>query len=445
MSSPTEVSPENTNQTTAGNYFVANYPPFSFWTPERRSEVLEALDRSPAPETPLGIYVHIPFCRRRCHFCYFRVYTGRDARKDRIARYVDAAVRELEIYAGKPLIEGRSPRYVYFGGGTPSFLPPKELERLFGSMQRIIPWDGVEEVTFECEPGTLDEEKLRALRKLGITRLSLGIESFDDDILRTNGRAHLSGEIHRAYGYARSIGFDQINIDLIAGMLNETEESWLASVRKAIEIEPDCVTIYQMEIPFNTVIYQGMKERGEIIAPVADWPTKRAWTRQAFADLEAAGYTVTSAYTAVRDPERYQFLYRDYLWRGADMISLGVASFGHFGGTHYQNEKDFEPYAARVAAGELPIHRALTMTEEEKLVRELILQLKLGRVSRGYFLRKFQTDIYEKFAHPLEDYRDGGLIELGGDEVKLTRASLLRVDELLHGFFLPQHRGARYT
>ena len=98
-----------------------------------------------------------------------------------------------------------------------------------------------------------------------------------------------------------------------------------------------------MEIPFNTTIYQEMHERGEIVAPVADWPTKRAWVDYAFAELERAGYTVTSAYTAVRDPQAFRFLYRDYLWKGADMVALGVASFGHFRGTHYQNEKDFGP------------------------------------------------------------------------------------------------------
>ena len=162
----------------------------------------------------------------------------------------------------------------------------------------------MEEITFESEPGTLTDEKLHALHDLGVTRLSLGIENFDDEILRSNGRAHLSKEIYRAYEFARAAGFQQINIDLIAGMLNETEANWQECVRKAIELGPDCVTIYQMEVPFNTTIYKEMHEQGEIVAPVADWPTKRAWVDYAFAELEQAGYTVTSGYTAIRDPER---------------------------------------------------------------------------------------------------------------------------------------------
>ncbi len=444
MTTRTVPSPP-AEKTTAGNYFVANYPPFSFWRPERQGEVLDALAQPPEPGTPLGVYLHLPFCRKRCRFCYFKVYTGRDARPDRVARYLDAVLAELALYAARPLLAGRRPRYVYFGGGTPSFLSPEQLARLFGEMKRLLPWDAVEEVAFECEPGTLNEEKLRALRGLGVTRLSLGIEHFDDEILRANGRAHLSREIYRSYGYARSIGFGQINIDLIAGMVNETDEKWRQCVRRAIELAPDCVTIYQMEVPYNTTIYHEMHARGEIAAPVADWPTKRAWVGHAFDEFERAGYTVTSAYTAVRDPATFRFLYRDYLWTGADMVSLGVSAFGHFRGVHYQNEKDYAPYVDRVSQGELPIHRALTMTGEEKLLREMLLQLKLGGLDRRYFLRKFGADILSRFAGPLGRLAEAGQLAVDGDRLRLSRSGLLRVDELLHEFFLPQHRNARYT
>jgi oxygen-independent coproporphyrinogen-3 oxidase len=440
-----EVPPQTEVQTTAGNYFVANYPPFSFWKPERVPEALAALAEPPLPDTPLGIYVHLPFCRKRCHFCYFKVYTGREAKPDRVGTYIDAVLRELALYAPLPLVAGRRPRYVYFGGGTPSFLSPAQLTALFGGLARLLPWDDVEEVTFECEPGTLNDEKLQTLHDLGVTRLSLGIENFDDEILRSNGRAHLSKEIYRAYDFARSIGFKQINIDLIAGMLNETPANWRECIRKTIALAADCVTIYQMEIPFNTTIYRQMHAEGRIVAPVADWPTKRTWVDDAFAELERAGYTVTSAYTAVRDPRSFRFLYRDYLWKGADMVSLGVASFGHFRGTHYQNEKDFGPYVERIGRGELPIGRALGMSEEEKLIRELILQMKLGRLEGDYFRRKFGVDIFTRFALPLARLRDAGHLTIAGDSVLVGRQGLLRVDELLHEFFLPQHQHARYT
>src|SRR3954463_9730771 len=328
-------SPPIQKETTVGNYFVSNYPPFSFWKTDRVSELYAALDQEPQPGTDLGVYLHIPFCRKRCHFCYFKVYTDKDSVA--IRGYIEAALKELSIYAGKPFIGGRQPRFVYFGGGTPSYLSVDQLRHLTSEMQRLLPWEAVEEVTFEAEPGTLTDHKLKAIRETGVTRLSLGVENFDDHILEINGRAHHSKEIARAYAFARELDFPQINIDLIAGMVEETEANWKECIRKTIEMQPDSVTIYQMEVPYNTTIYKQMKAEGKLVAPVADWETKRHWVQEAFAELERAGYEVASAYTAVKDKSKTRFVYRDKLWAGADLLSLGVASFGHINGTHYQN------------------------------------------------------------------------------------------------------------
>ena len=430
-------------QTTVGNYFVSNYPPFSYWKPECVPDFEAALARPPRPDLPLGLYVHIPFCRKRCHFCYFKVYTDKDSQA--IRSYLDAVLRELELYAARPFVGGRRPRFVYFGGGTPSYLSVEQLRYLADGLKRFLPWDAVQEVTFECEPGTLTDHKLEAIRALGVTRLSLGIEHFDDHILEVNGRAHRSREIERAYAFARATGFPQINIDLIAGMVEETEEKWRLAVEKTVALSPDSVTIYQMEVPYNTDIYRQMKAEGKLVAPVADWETKRRWVDYAFAELERAGYTVASAYTAVKQKERTRFVYRDELWAGADLLSLGVASFGHIGGTHYQNQHDFATYVGALAEGRLPVYRALTPSADERYVREFILQLKLGSVSAAYFTGKFGTAPQVRFAEPLAQLRTWGFLQESGDRLGITRAGLLQVDRLLHEFFLPQHRGPRYA
>jgi oxygen-independent coproporphyrinogen-3 oxidase len=436
-------APPLERQTTVGNYFVSNYPPFSCWKPEFLPDIMSAVEKPPAEGLPLGIYLHIPFCRKRCHFCYFRVYTDKDSAA--IRGYIDATLKELSLYAAKPFVGGRRASFVYFGGGTPSYLSVDQLKLLTSGMQQLISWEGVEEVTFECEPGTLTEHKLAAIRELGVTRLSLGVENFDDHILEINGRAHHRQEIVRAYQYAREIGFPQINIDLIAGMVEETDANWRKCVQQTIDWAPDSVTIYQMEIPYNTTIYQQMKAEGRLVAPVADWDTKRQWVAYAFAELEKAGYTVSSAYTAVKDPKKTRFVYRDRLWAGSDLLALGVASFGHIGGTHYQNHHDFDPYIERLRQGQLPIYRALTPTEDERLIREVVLQLKLGRISAAYFQAKFGTDIRQRFAFALERLRDWGFLTVNGDEISLHREGLLQVDRLLHEFFLPQHQHSRYA
>jgi oxygen-independent coproporphyrinogen III oxidase len=430
-------------KTEVGNYFVSNYPPYAFWTQEHVDEAYEALERKPASGTPLGVYLHIPFCRKRCHFCYFKVYTEKDA--NQIESYLKAAIRELEIYASKPFVGERKPRFIYFGGGTPSYISSRQLTRLTDSMKALMPWDEAEEITFECEPGTLTESKLWVIKDIGVTRLSLGIENFDDHILEINGRAHGSKEIDRAYHFARSIGFPQINIDLIAGMVGETTGNWFETVRKTIELGADSVTIYQMEIPYNTTIFKEMKARGQTVAPVADWATKRQWVKRAFEELERAGYHVGSAYTAVRDPSRTRFLYRDLLWTGADLIGLGVASFSHIGGTHFQNQHDWGPYLAQLEEGTLPIYRALTPSPDERMIREFILQMKLGHVSREYFQVKFGVDPRKRFSQGLLKLNEQGFLDFSNGSLQLNREGLLQVDKLLHEFFLPEHRNARYA
>jgi oxygen-independent coproporphyrinogen-3 oxidase len=358
---------------------------------------------------------------------------------------LEALLKELAVYAAQPAVAGRKPEFIYFGGGTPSYLSPDQLKYLTDGMKRLLPWDEAEEVTFEAEPGTLTDHKLQAIRDLGVTRLSLGIEHFDDHVLEVNGRAHRSKEIQRAYAFARQIGFPQINIDLIAGMVEETESKWRETVAQAVALRPDSVTIYQMEVPYNTGIYQQMKAEGKLVAPVADWETKRAWVDYAYQEFEKIGYTVTSATTVVRDPAQVKFAYRQGLFSGADILSVGVASFGHLNGVHYQNNHDFAPYLATMNAGQLPVHRALTPSADERLIREFILLLKLGRVQFRYFTEKFGVDPRQRFAPQLQQLKAWGFLTEQDGTLSLNRAALLQVDRLLHAFFLPEHNTGRYA
>jgi oxygen-independent coproporphyrinogen-3 oxidase len=179
---------------------------------------------------------------------------------------------------------------------------------------------------------------------------------------------------------------------------------------------------------------------------VASWSTKRRWVDEAFEALQKAGYTIGSAYTAVRNPERTKFIYRDRLWQGADLAGLGVASFGHVNGVHMQNLDRWETYSEKVREGTLPLSRAYRPDHEERLIRELVLQLKLGRVRPAYFEDKYGADILRQFEAPLRSLKeDGYLSEASSDLVSLTRAGLLRIDSLLPRFFQPKHAGIRYT
>ena len=432
----------HTDDREVGSVFVANYPPFSFWSAEQVEAAERALASPPRPGVDLGLYLHIPFCRKRCKFCYFRVYTDKNA--ESIGQYLDALAREVEEYAEKPAVAGRPLRFVYVGGGTPSFLSIAQLEGVASRLKAALPWDGADEVTFECEPGTLSQAKVAAIRALGVTRLSLGIESFDDEILRENGRAHVGKEIERCLPWIREAGFPQLNVDLIAGMVGESWESWRRTVARTIEVEPESVTIYQLELPFNTR-YAASLADGSLAQPIATWDEKREWHSYAVEQLAAAGYERSSAYTMVRTGHAAAFVYRNSVWSGCDLIGAGVASFGHISGVHVQNVDSWGEYVGRLRDGRPILARAYATSERERLTRELILQLKLGEVASEPFRRKFGADVLETFAPALDGLRRRGLLTIEGGAIRLTPEGLVRVDSMLPEFYEPAFRGARYT
>ena len=428
-------------KTEVGSYFISNYPPFSQWSADQRDEVITALDTPPA-EVPLGLYLHLPFCRKRCKFCYFKVFTDKNSHD--VERYLAALSSEIELVSKLPVMGDRPFRFVYFGGGTPSFLSPKQLTRLVDRLRANISWDKAEEVTFECEPGTLNELKVHTLRELGVTRISLGVEHFDDSILRENGRAHESGEIYKSWPWIQAAGFYNTNIDLIAGMVGDTDEKWRDAVKRAVDLAPDSVTIYQMELPFNTVYSKDILGE-QIESPVADWQTKRGWVDYAFDKFQQAGYSVSSAYTMVKDPSQVNFSYRDNLWHGSDLLATGIASFGHVSGMHYQNLPEWEDYCSSLENGKLPLGRGLKTTAHQRLVRELILLLKRGYLDVDYFQKKFGVDVLNEWSSVWDEYQQEGLLAIESNRVTLTRQGLLRIDALLPPFFEPEHRDVRYT
>ncbi len=443
-------NPENTadtqEKTGLGNYFIANYPPFSFWKADHLPHAEAALNCPPVPGTPLGLYLHIPFCRKRCKFCYFRVYTDKNA-KD-VATYTDALIREVELLSKTPCVGGRLVDFVYFGGGTPSYLSADQLRALMARLKGILPWDAAREVAFECEPGTLQQHKLETLKEMGVTRLSLGVENFKPEILQYNGRAHLEDEVYRAYDWARGVGFDQINIDLIAGMVGETDDNWKECIAKTIQMSPESVTVYQMELPYNTRFSKSLAMHDENEPPpgsIADWPTKRRWVQEAFAEFVKHGYEISSAYTVVKSKEKTKFVYRDALWHGADMFGTGVASFGHMNGVHLQNVDTWEAYIERLEKGEIPLGRAFPTTDHDRLVREVILQLKTGRIDANYYEGKFGVDVLSVLREPFAKLQAEGWLTVRADGVELTPAGFLQIDRHLPAFFDPQYVGKRYT
>ncbi len=433
-----ESTPINTE---VGNYFISNYPPFSVWQPAEIPKLFHALS-SDTSSGPLGLYVHLPFCRQRCHYCYFRVYPRRSP--EDVDLYIDSVLKELALYQKYPAFQDRAFSSVYFGGGSPSYPSVESIRRLLGGLQERSSWDAVEECTFECEPGSVTPEKFQALKDLGVTRLSIGFQTLNDEILRRSGRDVRIADCIHAFHQAREAGFDEINLDLLAGLAGETEATWRRTMDQVLELMPDCITIYQLELTHNSNLYTSLKAGREV--PLPSWPSKRAMVREAFRTCEAAGYVIGSGYMAIRNPKRWRFVYTvEHFWHGADLLALGETAFGHLQGVHYQNADTFERYTKLLQQDKLPLQRALRIKPEEKLRREVILQLKTGSLDADYFRNKFGINLIEHFETQFEALLSKGLLEIQGDVVWLTREGLLQVDWLLPEFYLPEHAGVRYT
>ena len=447
MTAPTESTSDclgcEASEPSAGNYFVSSYPPFSCWNKEQLAAVPAAFGtpRSDAVEISLGLYLHIPFCAERCHYCYYRSYDR--PTHEQTDHYIDVLLNELASYARMPAVSGRPVGFVYFGGGTPSLLTTDQIQRLFDGVQQQFPFDAVREVTFECAPQSATTDRLRVLRDVGVTRISMGVQQLNDEVLRKSGRIHRVEHVERAWERVEPLGFPVVNLDLMVGLVGETDESFFRSLERIIAMGPPSVTIYLLEIPPNTPLFHALQKQ-QIEQLPAPWDIKRDRMRRAFEQLEQSGYAIRSAYAAVREPDLCRFVYQDAQYHGADLLGLGVSSFSYFGGVHYQNQASLDRYLLSVSDHGHARARANQLTDDERMVREFVLQLKLGTIAAAYFQKKFGTNVAQHFAAPLEECEKRGWLKVDDCGVTLTRDGLLRVDRLIPSFYLPQHLDKTY-
>jgi oxygen-independent coproporphyrinogen-3 oxidase len=429
---------ERPGELLAGHHFVAHYPPLHSWSIAQRSAVDAALER-PFEGRPLGLHVHVPFCRRRCHYCSFRVNAR--STPEEMELYLTRLMREFLLYQERPAIRGRRFSTVHIGGGTIAYPSEAQITRLFTGLRAADDWEEVVECTCEVEPGTVSPGKFRLLSDLGVTRLSLSFQTLDDDVLERVGRGLKAADCIDAYEQARAAGFDQINVDLLAGLPGQTDASWNETVERIIALAPECVTVYQLEFTRPATIRAALDAAAG--APLPDWPTKVSWTGAAFERLEAAGYTIASGCTALREPARWRFAHSaGSLWRGGDLLALGQSATGFIDGVNYQNVLTFEGYTRQLAAHRLPIHRAYELTEDEQFRREVILLLKTGSLNTAYFQQKFGRSLAREYARPLGELIQRGYLLPEDDGYRLTREALLIVDWLLPAFYAPEHQPA---
>lgn len=396
------------------NGFVAIYPPNRYWRPESVSEMM-------APK-PLNIYLHTPYCIQRCAYCYFKTATVGETRRAEIDRYVDAVCRELEIAADHFNLGERPVHSIYFGGGTPTLLSDENLHRLMKTMRDNFTFNDPE-IVMEAEPVTLTPAKAETVKELGVTRLSLGIQSFRDEIVLKTGRHDKEVLALQAIELAKATGAI-VNIDLLSGLAGETHETWAYSVQRALEAGTQAITVYKMELYANTEYYTGVREA------VIDLPTDEQeieFMSYAMDQLENAGYHAVNFFTHTRDPRHAQ-RHISNRWRGEDLCSVGVSAFGGYGNWSFQNTSDLNGYQSQVEEGRLPLLRGYTLTALDLMVRDVVLGMKLLSVSFKDFRKRHGVDLKHLCAPTLQALEEQDFVEVDDASIRLTRKGRLYGD-----------------
>ena len=330
-----------------------------------------------------GIYIHIPFCEHKCKYCDFLSFPGNQQRNKE--RYVHALMREME----KRIDENwRKSDTIFIGGGTPSALDEEALEALLRALNRLVDMENVCEFTVECNPGTVNEEKLVLLKEGGVNRLSFGVQSFDDVLLKRIGRIHTAEQAKEAVRLAQKVGFTNINIDLMYGLPGQNEETWKKSVEEALALGVSHLSLYQLIIEEGTAIARELN-RGVLPAVdedgAAEWfDAQRVWLKEkGYAQYEISNY-------ATSDKEsKHNTLY----WELDDYLGLGLGATSWERPERRNNTMDLASYVRALEAGEDAPHESEILTRDEQMAETVFMAL---RMNRGLSLEKFRTLYGEK-------------------------------------------------
>ncbi|MGH8547087.1 MAG: coproporphyrinogen-III oxidase family protein [Methylococcales bacterium] len=395
--------------------FVTNYPNFLHWK-QLAAEQME-------DNRPVNIYVHTPYCIQRCAYCYYKtVNLHASEKQQRMERYVHALCREIELASEHYRLRQRPVVSVYFGGGTPTLLDQGQIERITATLRENFNID-TPEFTVEAEPVTLSEGKAKALKDLEVNRISMGVQSFNDEIIKRSNRLDNERKALKAIHIAKSTEA-VINIDLMSGLAGETPETWAHSVERAISTEVESITVYKTELYTNTPYYKDIRNQ-ELTLPSET--AELEFMQYAIDQLEGAGYRPWSFYTYAK-PGGHQHVYATSTFMGDDCYAFGVSAFGKLGDTLFQNTNDEHKYIELLESDQLPIMRGHLLSSLDKMIREVVLGMKLVRFDLRRFQQRHGFRLEALCASTLEQLVLDDFIALSDDEITLTAKGILHGD-----------------
>ncbi len=376
---------------------------------------------------PAGIYIHIPFCATRCHYCNFAT-GGYEAELAR--RYVYAIGEEIRRAASPDRASMRSVDTIYFGGGTPTTLSIEQLSSLIELCRSRFDLAPDAEITVEANPGSVSRRFLEDLRASGFNRLSFGVQSFDDAELQMIGRTHTSEEAREAICTARAAGFANLSIDLIAGLPGQKIETWRRNLSETFALAPDHLSVYLLELYKDAPLLHRI-ERGELRAIDDDLTVEMYFALMDQAAGRGYDHYEISNWARPGFESRHNLKY----WTGAPYWGFGVSAAGYDGRARWSNTRNIHEYLSHIERGESPLAERLELDDDDRQSESLFLKLRL---KEGVDLRehemRFGVKVLERYHDQLDRLHEAGLIELNGDRLRISRSGTVLANEVFAAF-----------
>lgn len=366
----------------------------------------------------LGIYVHIPFCKRKCSYCDFKSFSNIDEINQK--KYVDALIKEIQNSqnTNKYIVTT-----IYIGGGTPSFINETYIKDILQAIYKKWEIKNDVEITIEVNPGTITKEKLEAYKNMGINRISIGLQSTNNYLLNKIGRIHSYEEFIENYILARKIGFENINIDLMLALPEQNMEDLMQSVKKVINLNPEHISIYSLILEENTELWKKVKNKEENL--VEDdleremyWKSKKAFEAAGYIHYEISNYAKPG----------FESKHNKNCWSQKQYLGFGIAAHSYFNGKRFYNVEDLNKYITNIEKNEFKnniIIEEENRTKEDIAKEYMMLGLrKIEGVSISEFQRKFELNPLFYFRFEISKLQEMDLIEVDLDNIRLTKKGL---------------------